>query len=461
MGYNNDWIWDNKFFKSVMVIMGFLYWYVFILFVLVILTAIISICFGDTRLLDIFQEHTELCTFITSVVVLVIIMVKSSIKDRYKMWKLTDEDKDLLAHFHFGKMTRKQKKLMAMSIRISSRQVFLRLSRMNLLEAIKDYRHSDFNLNEQSSRNVDLLLKAIPNMDYIDKGVTHSLSEWEAIFAEERIKFLKEKIRSEWHRIHKYRGKSNDAKQADLLNISYLDYKRYTTFYNGILNAAEKFGLNSPEVKLSIRFAIDRIVDLQEWFDFVDSKKHLPLINSTDNRRYATFKTNIISNASNIANIFYTKGSFYVMAYFDNITYEERDTFNSNDVTLYLYYYDLVYFLIFEFAKLRFAVPINIKDIQVDFDKWVNSNTDTILVNLVEKSDGRIATSRTLHLKRMMIIKEKLKKQKLFVKDTMDIAIKQVLQKSIDELVYNGCIFEVIKGDKNMKEGYLFYKKKE
>ena len=452
MGYNNDWICDNKFFKSVMVIMGFLYWYVFILF---ILTVIISICFDDTRLLDIFQEHTELCTFITSVVILVILLCITSMKDMHKRWRLTDEDKDTLSHFGFGKMTRKQKKLMARSIRISSGQVFLRLSRMNLSEAINDYRHSDFYLNEQSSSNVNLLLKVIPNMDYKYKDAIHSLSEWETLFTDERIKFLKEKIRFERHRIRKYRGISDDAKQADLLNISYLDYKRFTTFYNGILNAVEKFGLNSTETKASIRYVIDRVGDLQEWFDFVDSKRHLPLINSKDNRKYATFKTNIISNTKNIANVFYTNGSFYVMAYFDDITYEEWDTFGKDNVVLYLYHYELAYFLVFEFSKLRFAVPMSIKDIHVDFDSWTNSSEDTILVNLIEKNTGQLITKRTLHLKRMNVIKDKLRIQKPFNKEVIDNGIAKAINKSLDEMVYNGFILEVIKGDRDKKEGYL------
>lgn len=455
MGYNNDWVWDNKFFRFMMTIIGFLYWYIFILFILVILTTIISICFGDMRLLDIFQEHTELCTFVISVAILVIIMCMSSIKDMYIKWKPTDEDKDLLSHFRFGKMTRKQKKLMARSIRISSGQVFLRLSRMNLSEAIKDYRYSDFNLNEQSSSNVSLLLKAIPDMDYIDKGVTRTLSEWETLFAEERIKFLKEKIRFERHRIHKYVGKSDDAKQADLLNISYLDYRRFTEFYNMILNAVEKFGLNSLETKASIRFAIDRVGDLQEWFDFVDSKKHLHVVNSKDSRKYATFKTNIISNTVDTANVFYTKGSFYVMAYFDDITYEEREAFGKDSVILYMYHYDFAYFLVFEFSKLRFAVPLSIKDIHLNLESWANSNEDTILVNLIEKNTGQLITKRILHLKRMNVIKDKLKIQKPFDKVIIDKGIAKAINKSLDEMVYNGFVLEVVKGDRDIKEGYL------
>lgn len=458
MGYNNDWVWDNKFFRFMMTIIGFLYWYIFILFMLVIFTAIISICFGDTRLLCIFQEHTELCTFIISVVVLAILIVKSSIKDRYKKWNLTDEDKDTLSHFFFDKMTMKQKKLMARSIQIASGQVFLRLSRMNLSEAIKDYRYSDFNLNEQSSSNVSLLLKAIPDMDYIDKGVTRTISEWETLFAEERIKFLKEKIRFERHRIHKYRGKSDDAKQADLLNISYLDYKRYMTYYNVILDAVKKFGLNSTEVKMSIRFAVDRVGDLQEWFDFIDSKKHLPLTNSTDNKRYATFKTNIISNTIDTANIFYTKGSFYVMAYFNNITYEEREAFGKDSIILYMYHYDFAYFLVFEFSKLRFAVPLSIKDLHEDSENWINSSEDTILVNLIEKSTGQLMSKRTLHLKRMNVIKDKLRIQKPFDKVLIDKGIAKAINKSLDEMVYNGFILEVVKGDRDIKEGYLTFR---
>ena len=455
MGYNNDWIWDNKFFSFIMSIMGFLCWYIFILFILVILTTIISICFGDVRLLDIFQEHTELCTFIVSVVICVILIIISSMKDIHKRWKLTDEDKDILSHFGFGKMTRKQKKLMAMSIRLSSELVFQRLSRMNLSEAIRDYRHSDFYLNEQSSSNINLLLKIIPNMDYKYKDAIHPLSEWETLFADERIKFLKEKIRFERHRIRKYRGKSDDVKQADLLNISYLDYKKFTIFYNMILNAVEKFGLNSTETKASIRYAIDRVGDLQEWFDFVDSKRHLPLINSKDNRKYATFKTNIISNTRNKANVFYTKGSFYVMAYFDNITYEERETFGKDSVVLYMYHYELAYFLVFEFSKLRFAVPLSIKDMHVDFDSWVNSGENTILVNLIEKNTGLITTKRTLHLKRMNVIKDKLRIQKPFNKEIIDKGIAKAINKSLDEMVYNGFILEEIKGDRDIKEGYL------
>lgn len=455
MGYNNDWVWGDKFFSFIMSIMGFLYWYVLVSFILVILTVIISICFGDVRLLDIFQEHTELCTFIVSVVVPVILIIISSMKDIHKRWKLTDEDKDLLSHFRFGKMARKQKKLMARSIRISSGQVFLRLSRMNLSEAIKDYRYSDFNLNEQSSCNVSLLLKAIPDMNYIDKGITHSLSEWETIFTEERIESLKGKIRFERHRIHKYIGKSDGVKQADLLNISYLDYKRFTTFYNVILNAVEKFGLNSTETKASIRYAIDRVGDLQEWFDFIDSKRHLPLINSKDNRKYATFKTNIISNTRDIANVFYTKGSFYVMAYFDDITYEEREAFGKDSVILYMYHYDFAYFLVFEFSKLRFAVPLSIKDIHLNLESWANSNEDTILVNLIEKNTGQLITKRILHLKRMNVIKDKLKIQKPFDKVIIDKGIVKAINKSLDEMVYNGFILEVVKGDRDIKEGYL------
>lgn len=457
MGYNNNWVWDNKFFRFMMTIIGFLYWYIFILFMLVILTAIISICFGNTRLLGIFHEHTELCTFITSVVVLAILIVKSLINDRYKKWKLTDEDKDLLSHFLFGKMTRKQKKLMARSIRISSGQVFLRLSRMNLSEAIKDYQYSDFNLKEQSSSNIKLLLKAIPDMEYIDKGVSHTIRVWEIILTEERIKALKDKIRLERHRIHKYRGESNDAKQADILNISYLDYKRYTTFYNGILKAEDQFGLNSKEVKTAIQFAIDRVGDLQEWFDFVDSKKHLPATTSIDKGRYATYKTDIICNTTNTANIFYTNESFYVMAYFDNITYEERDTFVRDDVLLYIYNYEFAYFVVFEFAKLRFAVPLNIKDIQADTEKWIDSSDDTILVNLIEKTSGQLMTKRLLHLKRMNIIKNKLREQMPFDKKVIDNGIINAINKSLDEMVYNGFVLEVIKGDRNIKEGYILF----
>lgn len=427
------------------------------MFGLIILTTIVSLCFGDTWLLTALRNHIEICTIITSAFILMTIVIISTLKDNRKKWKLSDEDKDNLAHFHFGKMTGKQKKLMARSIHISSGLVFLRLSRMNLSEAIKDYEHNDFYLREQSSNDINILLKAIPNMEYTQKDETHTLRDWEVLLSEERIKSLKDKIRFERHRIHKYRGKSDAARQADLLNIPYLNYKRYVTFYNGIQKAIEQFGLNSKEVKQVICFTIDRIGDLQEWDDFVSTQKRLPSAYTPEIGRYATYHTNIIGNTGNTANLFYTKGSFYVMAYFDNITYEESDTFCNDDVTLYMYHYDFAYFLVFEFTKLRFAVPLNINDSPSAFNEWIDSEESEIRVNLIEKNNGRLVTSRVLHLKRMNVIKEKLKIQKTFNKAVIDAGVRDALSKSLDEMVYNGFILEVIKGDRNMKEGYLSF----
>lgn len=292
-------------------------------------------------------------------------------------------------------------------------------------------------------------------MKHTDKGITHTLSEWEMLFAEERIKNLKGKIRAERHRIHKYRGKSNDAQQADLLNISYLDYKRYTTFYNGIIKATEQFGLNSKEAKTAMQFAIDRVGDLQEWFDFVSSKEHLPVTDVSDKGRYSTYFTNIISNASDNVNVFYTRGSFYVMAYFDNITYEESNTFKHDNVTLYLYQYEFAYFLVLEFERLRFATPLNIRDAQVDVERWLGTEENEIRVNLMEKNDGRLVASRILQIKRMNAIKERMKIQGTFDKIVIDAGISKAINKSLDEMVYNGFILEVVKGDRNAKEEYL------
>lgn len=193
MGYNNDWIYENKFFRSIMIFIGFLYWYAFIMLMLVAFIGIISFCFGSTWIQRMFQEHIEICTFVTSIIVFITIVLIFSIKSNYKKWKLTDEDKEDLSHFHFGKMTRKQKKLMARSIRLSSKLVFFRLSRMNLSEAIKDYECNDFYLKEQSSNDIKILLKAIPNMEYSQKEDTHTLMDWEILLSEERIKRLKDK----------------------------------------------------------------------------------------------------------------------------------------------------------------------------------------------------------------------------------------------------------------------------
>lgn len=457
MGYNNDWIWRDPLGRFVMSIIGLAYWYIACMFFIGIITAIICFFAKDNIVGLYLSEHIEVCTLIFSILLFGLIYCIYSLKDYNKKWKLKDEEKELLAKFHFTKMSLRQKKIMARVIRVAPSLMYLKLRRMDFLSAKEELRYKDCHLYELDYKDIDLLIKALPNMKYTEKGVTHTLSEWDIQLTEERIKFLKDKIRFERHRIHKYRGKSDDARQADLLNISYLNYKRYTTFYNGILKAIERFGLNSKEVKMAIQFAFDRVGDLQEWLDFVNSKEYPISISDKYKGRYATFKTNIISNTSDTANIFYTKESFYVMAYFDNITYEERDTFFHDDVTLYLYHYDFAYFLVFEFAKLRFAVPLNLKDSNTDIESWLSSKEDTVLVNLIEKNSGQIVSRRSLHLIRMNVIKEKIKIQKPFNKLVIDNGIAKAINKSLDEMVYNGFVLEVIKGDRNAKEGYLSF----
>lgn len=456
MGYNNDWMWKNPLERFFMAILGFGIWYVFIMFILAILFSAISLCLGNNWVIAMFYEHSELCTFIVSVLLFVFSVSASATKEDYRKWKLSNEDKECLSRYRFERMTRKQKKLMAKSIRISCSLVFMRLSRMNLSEAIRDFTHSESSLNEQKSSNVNLLLRSIPNMEYTENGVTHTLSEWEILLTEKRIIALKDKIRTERHRIYKYRGKSDDARQADLLNISYLNYRKYNGYYNGLKKVVEKYGLNSNETKQSILLTIPRIGDLQEWKDFVRSKETLPESETTNRGAYASFKTNIIYNTTNICNIVITDNSFFVMAYFDNITFEERDTFLYNDVILYVYYYDFVSFVVFEFTRLRFAVPINLKDELVDFDNWVNSCDNEVTINLIEKTDGRVIASRKLQIKNMKRLKEQLKIQKPFDKIVMDTSIKNVATKSIDELVYNGFVLEKIKGERKEIETSLF-----
>lgn len=456
MGYNNDWMWGNPLGRVFMTILGFGFWYIIIMFILAALFFAISICLGNDWIITIFYNHLELCTFIASILLLVFIIVVSATKEDYRKWELNKEDKECLSHYRFERMNRKQKKLMANTIRISKSFVFYQLHRMNLSEAIQNFKLSELNLNKQKLNNINILLRSIPNMKYTEHGITHTLSEWEILLTEKRIIALKDKIRTERHRIYKYRGKSDDARQADLLNISYLNYRKYNGYYNGLKKVVEKYGLNSNETKQSISLTIPRIGDLQEWKDFVRSKETLPESETIKRGVYASFKTNIIYNTTNICNIVITDNSFFVMAYFDNITFEERDTFLYNDVILYVYYYEFVSFVVFEFARLRFAVPINLKDALVDFDNWVNSCYNEVIINLIEKTDGRVIASRKLQIKNMKRLKEQLKVQKPFDKVVMDTSIKNVATKSIDELVYNGFILEKIKGERNEIETSLF-----
>lgn len=454
MGYNNDWIWRDPFGRFVMTVIGLGYWYVFCMFIVVIVSTVLCLLLNN-NIGTYLRNHIEVVSFIFSILLLLLFYSLSSFKSYNKQWNLTKEEKETLMRFSFSKMNLKQKKTMARIIRVAPCLMYLRLSRMDFYTAREQLRYKECHLYELNYNDVDLFLKSLPDMEYTVRNETHTLKEWDLLLTEERIKSLKDRIRYERNRIHKYRGKNEDAQQADLLNISYLDYKRYAKFYNGIQKAIEQFGLNSKEVKQAIYFALDRVGDLQEWKDFIDSKSKLPITEPKEKGRYATFYTNILSNTSDVANIFYTKDSFYVMAYFDNITYEERDTFGRDDVILYLYRYEFAYFLIFEFVKLRFAVPLSIKDGNIDLEKWVASSEDTILVNLVEKNTGTLMSKRELHLKRMNVIKEKLGMQKPFDKAVIDSGIARAINKSLDEMVYNGFVLEVIKGDRNMREGYL------
>lgn len=456
MGYNNDWIWRDPLGRFIMTATGLGYWYVFCMFIVGIISTILCLLLNNNIGICLLN-HIDLITLIFSILLLLLLYSLFSVKSYGKQWKLTEEEKEILARFSFSKMSLKQKKIMARVIRVAPSLMYLKLRRMDFYTAREQLRYKDCHLYELNYHDIDLFLKSLPNMEYTEKDVTHTLKEWDLLLTDERIKSLKDKIYFERKRICKYRGRSEDAKQADLLNISYLDYKRYAKFYNGLQKAIEQFGLNSKEVKQAICFTLDRIGDLQEWKDFIDSKSKLPITEPKEKGRYATFYTNIISNASDVANIFYTKGSFYVMAYFDNITYEERDTFARDDVLLYLYHYEFAYFLIFEFAKLRFAVPLSIKDGNIDLERWAASSEDAILVNLIEKSTGNLISKRKLYLKRMNVIKDKIKIQKPFDKAVIDSGIAKAINKSLDEMVYNGFILEVVKGDRNTKEGYLSF----
>lgn len=86
---------------------------------------------------------------------------------------------------------------------------------------------------------------------------------------------------------------------------------------------------------------------------------------------------------------------------------------------------------------------------------WNGNGEREIRINLIERSTGKLATSRILYLKQMNIIKEKLKYQNAFNKEVIDTCIRKAISKSLDEMVYNGFILEVVKGDRNMKERYL------
>ncbi len=55
----------------------------------------------------------------------------------------------------------------------------------------------------------------------------------------------------------------------------------------------------------------------------------------------------------------------------------------------------------------------------------------------------------------MNVIKDKLRIQKPFDKVIIDKGIVKAINKSLDEMVYNGFILEVVKGDRDIKEGYL------
>lgn len=455
MGYYRDWESLHPLKRCLFNFLGYWYWFITCMFLIGAVSSMLTYFFDNNTLGLRLKENIWLCTFLCSLFLPAFALGVMYLMDYVKKWRLTDEKVLILGCYHFSKMTRKQKKLMVRSIRLSPELVFQRFKNMSMSEAIKDFKHSDFNLAEQKPENVSMLLKCIPNMEHAVNGVTHTLREWEILLTEERIKSLTDKILAEKHRIRKYRSKSNGLKEADALNISYSNYERYTTFYNGIQKAIEQFGLNSKETKTAICFTIDRIGDLQEWTDFVSSKDHLVDNDTTGKGRYATYHTNIISNTSDNVNVHYTKGSFYVMAYFDNITYEEKDTFGHDNVTLYLYHYEFAYFLVMEFERLRFAVPLNIKDAQVDMKTWLNAEENEIRVNLVEKNDGRLITSRTLHLKRMNVIKQKVKIQSAFSKIVVDTGISKAINKSLDEMVYNGFVLEVIRGDRGAKEGYL------
>lgn len=353
-------------------------------------------------------------------------------------------------------MNRIEKKIMARTIKLAPTLIFLKLSRMDLHYAIEVFIYKDSRIHDFDYENKNIFLKSISDMIYVDKGISHTLKEWDIILTEERIKWHKERINFERNRFHKRVKRSDDARQADLLNISYLNYRKYNSYYNGLKKAISQFGLNSEEVKKSIALTLDKIGDLQEWKDFVESKEKLILHEPTEKGRYATYYSNIISNTSNVCNIFFTDGSFYVMTYFDNITYEERDTFIHNKIVVYVYKYEFVPYVIMEFARLRFAFPINLKDNFHDFDKWVLSNENTIKVHLIESNTGRFVATRNVTLKKMDRIKELAKIQKPFNKELMDISIRKCTNKSLDEMVFNGFILEEIEGDNNTIETSLF-----
>lgn len=456
MGYSTDWMERSCFGRTMLTIMTLMYLYLSCMLLLFVVKSIISFVWGETFIVEYISHNLELLSFCLLLFGGLSFYLCVSIIDRSNKTKLTEDERNSLSEYHFGKMSRAKKKIMARAIKLAPSLIFLKLSRMDLHYAIKMFIYKDSRIHDFDCENKNIFLKSIYDMVYVNKGISHTLKEWDIILTEERIKWYKERINFERNRFHKRVKRSGDAKQADLLNISYLNYRRYNSYYNGIKKVISQFGLNSKEVKESIALTLDKIDDLQEWKDFVESKEKLILHEPTEKGRYATYNSNIISNTSNVCNIFFTEGSFYIMAYFDNITYEERDTFIHDKIVVYVYKYEFVPYVIMEFARLRFAFPINLKDNEQGFDKWILSNENTIKVHLIERNTGRFVATRNVTLKKMAKIKELVNIQKHFNKELMDISIRKCTNKSLDEMVFNGFILEEIKGDNNMIEPSLF-----